>query len=207
MNTQKRIRSTLLLFVCGWIVFVGIPSFRSVRGLLIRPLYVHDSEAKADAAYIMGGSDAIFERVRAASDLYHMHRIRAIYYYDDPYPVGHNFAKGVHQRAGERTRDYLRWLGVPEEALHAVQGASSDSWLSSRDEALRLAEALPEDTSSVVVVTSAPHTRRSLLCFQRKLPAAVRSTAYAASDPWDGAELFSPIWLEYLKLAVYSIFA
>ncbi len=207
MKTRKRIQSALLFLVCGWILFVGLPSFRSVRGLLIRPLYVHDPEAKADSAYIMGGSDAIFERVRAASDLYHMHRVQSIYYYDDHQTVGHNFVKGVHERAGERTRDYLRWLGVPDEALHAVPGASKDSWLSSRDEAVRLAEALPKDTSSVVVVTSAPHTRRSLLCFQRKLPATVRSTAYAASVPSDGAELYLPIWLEYLKLAAYSIFA
>jgi DUF218 domain len=195
--------------ICGaaWLLLVGLPSFQFVRGIFIRPLYVHDPDASGDAVYIMAGSAPIFERVRAATDLYFMRKVSSIYYLDDPNLVGYNFAEQKSQTAGERTRSYLKWQGIPDDVLHAVEGGNIDGWMSSRDEAIWFSQSAQPNIQRVVLVTSAPHTRRSLLSFQRKLPPHISVTVVSASGPSDGAEIYFPIWVEYLKLSLYWVFA
>lgn len=61
--------------------------------------------------------------------------------------------------------------------------------------------------SRLVVVTSSPHTRRSLMCFRRAMPEDCEVSVFAASRPEHGAELFNPIWLEYGKLMLYWVAA
>lgn len=170
------------------------------------PLYVHNSDASGELAYVMAGGDAYRERLEAASDLYHLHRVPSIYILDERAPANFDYVAGKSQTRAESAVRYLAFLGVPRQAVHCVDEPPAP-WMGSLSEAEALSRALPENVERVVVVTSAPHTRRSLLCFQRSLPANVGATAYAATPPQTSAELYSPIWQEYCKLFVYFFLA
>lgn len=218
---MKRVKHRIIrlgvVFALAWVALVLLPSSRYVRGLLILPLYAKSTDATADVAYVMAGSDALFERMRAATDLYHMRQVKAIYYLGDKQTVGYNFSLARSETAGERAASYMRWFGVPAEVLHEVKPKGPDSWTSSMDEARwfarqvldRSTESAAETSSirSVVVVTSAPHSRRSYLCFQRAVGDRIAVKSYPATVVTDGAELYHPIWLEYLKLGYYLMFA
>ena len=76
------------------------------------------------------------------------------------------------------------------------------SWVKSL-KAKRLGLCSLDHFPEIVVVTSAPHTRRSLLCFRRSFPGEVDVEVFSATDLSNSDEITSPIWMEYLKLAIY----
>ena len=204
-DTPVRSRSILRKFVylfIAWVFLVGLPSFPIVRACLTLPLYCHNPEARGDAAYVMADGYAYLERLRAAADLYHMHRVKEIYLLNETESNGYNFVLERSQSKSQSAIDYLKYLGVPPDFVHLVD-ADASPLMGSLNEAQAFAASTQDLTGRVVVVTSAPHTRRSLLCFQRSLPAERPVTIYSASLPEDSAELNGPIWQEYLKLLIY----
>ncbi len=196
----------LALIAGCWVVMVALPSQRNVRGWLCLPLYMHQEDARGDVAYVMAGGFAYFERLRAASDLIHMHRVSEIYLLDEQQSVGFDFVQHRLQPKVEQAKAYLGLLGVPSECIHVVP-EFPNALMGSLSEAQMFAAHLPDAVSDVVVVTSAPHTRRSLMCFQRSLRLSVTVQVYAASEPSQSSEVYMPLWHEYLKLLVYFIFA
>jgi uncharacterized SAM-binding protein YcdF (DUF218 family) len=195
----------LVLASC-WVVMVAVPSFRDVRAWIMLPLYVHDKDAAGDLAYVMADGSAYWERLRAASDLYHMHRIPIIYILDQPTSLGYNFVSQRSETITERAIAYLETLGVPKGAIRTVP-APDNALMGSLSEALAVRGLLPKNVDQMVVVTSAPHTRRSRLCFQRSLSSEVQVKTYAASIPLHSDELYAPLWHEYFKLLVYYFLA
>ncbi len=171
---------------------------------MIRPLFVHDEQATGQVAYVMADGPAMWERLRAAADLYHMHRIEQIALLDEKQSSGYNFVRHQSDSRVQREIDFLGLLGVPADKVQTVDPERGD-WLSSRSEAVGMFRKLP-NSKSVVVVTSPPHTRRSLLCFRRTYPARTKITIYSAALPSESAETHLPIWIEYVKLAVYWMF-
>ena len=149
--------------------------------------------------------DAYWGRLNGAADLYHMRRVEKILIPHEETSSGFNFVKQRNDQLFERAIDYLVWKGVPEEHIETVP-VDPSSWLSSLGEARQVAIHQP-DLNSIVIVTSAPHTRRSLLCFRRSVPEDWQISVYADSPPEDGRELFEPLWMEYLKTIVYLIAA
>ena len=180
-------------------------SFSSVRGVLIIPLYQNDPEAHGEIAYVMADGAAYWERLLAASDLYHWHRIKQIYVLEELESSSYNFVRGQSDTRLQRAIDYLKMRGVPEDAIRSVP-IRQNEWLSSRSEAAGVA-ALPVKFNSIVVVTSPPHTRRSKLCFQRAFAGNAEISVYSATLPSQSAETHFPIWIEYAKLVVYWFFA
>lgn len=203
---SRRWLRALAACLVAWIVLVALPSFRSVRALLVAPLCVHAPEASGELAYVMADGDAYLERLLAASDLYHMHRTQAIYILDEQAGANFDYVAGRSQTKVESAINYLRFLGVPREAIRCVE-EPQPAWMSSLSEAEAVSRILPKNAQRVVVVTSAPHTRRSLLCFARSLPREVKAIPYAASPSVASAEIYWPIWHEYLKLFIYYLFA
>ncbi len=199
----RRLSGWILL---GWCACVLLPSFKSVRAYLALPLYVHDAEARAENAYVMADGFAYQERLRAAADLYHMGRIQKIFIMREQYPAGYNFELGRLQTVTEQAFDFLELLNVPTSVVHPLE-VEQQVWLSSYAEALAMRDALPPSPPSVMVITSAPHTRRSRLCFQRAWGEATRIYVYSASGTRESAEVYEPLTHEYLKLGVYWLFA
>lgn len=194
----------LILLLAAWILFVGLPSIPFVRATMMWPLYVHDSDAEGECAYVMAGGSPYYERLRAASDLFHWDRIERIYISDERDSSGYHFGLKRSITRAEKARMVLRMWGVPNSAILTLP-VDESALLSSSGEAHSFA-ANVDLQGNLVVVTSAPHTRRSRLCFQRVLP-TTQVAIYSASEPAHSAELSSAIWLEYLKLSLYYLLA
>lgn len=186
--------------------FTVLTSIAPVRALLSYPLYVNETDAEGDAAYVMADGYAFWKRLHAASDLYNMKRVPAIYLLVEQDSVGYNFVDGRSETRTERGVRYLQWHGVPKSAIHFIEVPGPQAF-GSLSEARAFADLEIPNLSRMVVVTSAPHTRRSKLCFERSMPPDVRVQCYAASELSSSVELYEPIWLEYLKLLVYSFVA
>ena len=191
----------------AFVVFGVAPGVTSVRHLLSAPLIVHDHDARGDAAYVMQGGLASEERLRAAADLYHMGHVRQIYLLRDD---RHSYDSKNEDRSMTRSEwmvAYLAWLGVPADRVTLIPDEPR-GWLGSLHEAEITRAALPKDVRRLVVVTSPVHTRRSGIAFRRRLgPVGVEVVTFAAIDWSLSAEAFAPLWLEYLKLAVYLVVA
>lgn len=183
------------------LVFAVASSFAAVRGWVMAPLYVHDEQASGEVAYVMADGPATWERLRAVADLYHMDRIEQVALLNEQRSAGYNFVRHNNDTRLQREIDFLDMLGVPADVIRAID-ADPDDWLSSRSEAAGLYREMP-DLERLVVVTSPPHTRRSLLCFKRLFSTRTEVTVYAAAKPSESVETHLPIWIEYVKLAVY----
>jgi len=186
-------------------ILVILPSIKPVRGWLAAPLYVCDNDPKTEIAYVMSDGHAYWERLHGASDLYHMRKIKRILISHEESYSHYNFVKKKNDILYERAIDYLVWKGVPREAIETIP-VNHDAWLSSLGEAQQIAKSVP-NLQSITVVTSAPHTRRSLLCFERSLPEDVEVKIYAPSGPVESWEINEPLWSEYLKLLIYTLVA
>ena len=134
-----------------------------------------------------------------------MGHIQKIYLRDEKTLWQYDFVKKKSDFLVDRAMEYLVWNGVPTEAIGKIPVHPS-SHLGSLGEAQMLAKKLP-NIDSITVVTSAPHTRRARLCFQRTLPSTTKVNIYAPSPPKDSSEINAPIWAEYLKLLIYYIAA
>ena len=185
----------------AWVAVTVLTSFPSVRGLLIAPLHVHDPQASGEFAYVMADGPATWERLRAASDLYHFHRIKKIYLLDQQESAGWNFVRKRLDSRLQREIDYLGLFGVPKQAIVAVP-LVSETWMSSLGEAKSVAQLEPHP-QRIVVVTSPPHTRRSRLCFRRSFGKKTQIFTYSPDKPSNSTETHFPIWIEYAKLMVY----
>lgn len=188
-----------------WLLFVGIPSIPEVRAMLAAPLVVTDAGVRGDACYVLASGNALQERLAAAADLFHLKRIPKILLMRDNAVSSYSFTAHASWTATQWAVEYLAWLGVPRDKVILVEGTAG-FWGTLR-EARNIARVLPRDVKKLVLVTSAPHTRRSLLAFKRVLPAGVTVVAFAATPIETSSEIHCPIWLEYLKLFVYAVIA
>lgn len=193
-----------LIVLALWALSTILLSFPKVRGVVARPLYVSDGRAKAEVAYVMSDGFAYWERLYAASDLYHMKRVSSIVIAEEDMYERYSFVRNRSEPLTQRATAFLGSLGVPEDKVKTIRPAHKPL-LGSWSEAVAFSEQ-QYDVSSVVVVTSAPHTRRSLLCFRRALPEEIQVSIYAPTVPAESWEVSEPIWLEYIKLAAYSLF-
>ena len=195
--------------IYGWICLFGVLavvlfSVPSIRGIAIYPLYVHQADATGEVAYVMAGGPAYWERLRAATDLYHQERISRIIILAEKQSVGYDYSRNRTETREERGIRFLEFSGVPATAIISVPQDVNASF-GSLSEAESVSNSFPE-LKSIVVVTSAPHTRRSLLCFQRRMP-DTDVQIYSASGVIESDEIYSPIWAEYCKLLVYYFVA
>jgi uncharacterized SAM-binding protein YcdF (DUF218 family) len=186
----------------AWLLLVGIPSIEDVRAILTLPLYVHQEIDQVDAAYIMAGGYSYLERLRAAADLYHQGKTTRLVILDEQSSHGYSYTQQTSVTMAEYATAFLGCHGVPPEAISRIPELRNPA-MGSLSEAQSFAEQLGASVQSVAVVTSAPHTRRSRLCFQRELPPGKELFIVSASEPRRSAERYSPIWLEYFKLAIY----
>lgn len=208
-SAPRRVRliPALPWMLLAFLIFGIAPGLTPVRHLLSWPLIVHDPDARGDAAYVMQGGLASEERLRAAADLYHMGRVPRLVLLRDDNTSYYSFTERRSMTRTEWMLAYLAWLGVPADRITVLTDDPSQRF-GSLHEANLARDALGPDVKRLVVVTSPVHTRRSGLAFRRRLgPDGVQIVTYAAVDWALSAEAFAPLWLEYLKLAVYAVVA
>ncbi|MFN7979514.1 MAG: YdcF family protein [Vicinamibacterales bacterium] len=201
-------RSRFLLWTfAAFLVFGVAPGTTPVRHAMSWPLIVHDEAAAGDAVYVMQGGLASEERLRAAADLYQMGRVPAIYVLQDDNRSYYSFAEKRSFTRTEWVLSYLGWLGIPRDKIHVVADDPTQ-YFGTLHEAELVKATLPADVHRLVVVTSPVHTRRSGFTFRRRLAdRGISVTTYGAIDWSMSAEAFAPLWLEYLKVAVYAVMA
>jgi len=177
-----------------------------VRVWLTRPLLVQSESSSGDAAYVLAGGAAMRERLAAAADLVQMHRVPRIFLMRDSHQGPFNFKAQKNWTPTEWAVDYLKWLGVPADAIQIVDDRELTR-MGTLDEARSLAAQLPASVNTLVLVTSPAHTRRSVLAFTRSLPKRVVVLSYPAIEIRQSVEFYNPLSVEYLKLLLYAIAA
>jgi uncharacterized SAM-binding protein YcdF (DUF218 family) len=186
-------------------IFAALPTYPMVRNWFAAPLVLNDTNARGGACYVLAGGGAIRERLDAASDLIHMGQVPTILLMRNDKPGAYSFKARKSWTGTEWSMDYLAWHGVMSqkitllEEVHGLFGTLA--------EARNVAKQLSKNVKTLVVVSSAPHMRRTVLAFRRSLPADVKVIPYAATTFENSYEMYHPIWLEYLKLLVYYVVA
>lgn len=196
---------TVCVMVLIWLLSVVALSSKHVRGIVALPLFIDEEPVRSEYAYVMADGHAYWERLRTASDLYHLNQVEKVMILKECQVTRFNFNKGRSDQLFERAVDYLGFHGVPRQAIQLVP-VGKQSWFGSLSEAKAVARNYPK-LKSLTVVTSAPHTRRSKLCFQRCYDHGIPICMVAASNPVDSSEINEPLWMEYLKFAIYGVFA
>lgn len=196
---------TVCVMVLIWLLSVVALSSKPVRGIVALPLFIDEEPIRSEYAYVMADGHAYWERLRTASDLYHMKLVNRLLIRNEIESSRFNFVRGRSDQLVERAIDYLGLYGVPPQAIEKVP-INTDSALGSMSEAKAVFLRYPT-IKRIIVVTSAPHTRRSKLCFERSFGDDVVICVVAASTPSESSEITEPLWIEYFKLAFYQLFA
>ena len=195
----------LILPATLWGMFVVLPTFPIVRNWLAAPLVLNVTNARGDICYVLAGGGAITERLDAASDLIQMGQVPTILLMRNDKQGAYNFKDNNSWTGTRWLLDYLAWRGVPNHRITLLKEAHG--LFGTLAEARNVAKQLPKNVKSLVVVSSAPHMRRTVLAFRRSLPVDIKVIPYAATTFENSYEMYHPIWLEYLKLLVYYVVA
>ena len=207
-NFQALLQRTIrifFLFIASLAAIIILSSSITIREWLAAPLVVHNPNAYGDACYVLEGGDAIWERLSAGADLLQMRRVPTLILTKDDTIGRYNFKAHASWTESQWETDYLLWRGISSSSIHEIP--SSKGFFGTLTEARNVAKHLPANVKTLVIVSSAPHMRRAVLAFRRSLPAGVEVVPYAATSYDTSAEMYYPIWIEYLKLFVYFFIA
>lgn len=194
--------STAFIFLFTLVV---IPSFPIVRKILAAPLVVYGQNTSGDICYVLSGGGAIWERLDAAADLAQMGRVSRILLMEDNSRGQYSFKAHASWTRTQWAIDYLAWRGISKDKM--IWLPQAEGTYGTLIEARTVAKHLSKDVRKLVIVSSAPHMRRSILAFRRSLPANVKVIPYAATTFENSYEMYHSIWIEYLKLLVYYVIA
>lgn len=186
-------------------ILIVTSSVPLVRSFFATPLVVHADSAQGDACYVLAGGGSLKERLDAAADLVQMGRVSRILLMQDKMRGPYSFKAKTSWTRTQWATDYLAWRGISADRIGWIP--QTDKMFGTLKEARAVAKNLPKGVKTLVVVSSAPHMRRSVLAFKRSLPADVNVVPYAATTFENSYEMHHPIWLEYLKLLVYYVIA
>lgn len=181
-------------------------------GLLGNWLVISKPLDKADAIFVLAGSANYVERNTEASRLYKLGVAPKILLSDDHLMGGWDNDLQRNPYYVERAKWLLMKQGVPEDRIEILPGRVSGT----DDEANALSKYLQRHKlNSVLLVTSAYHSRRAYLTFRStlgqvdtQLILGVRSyTAPAGMPPhfawWLNREGVAVVFSEYIKLLYY----
>ena len=175
-----------------------------------RILIVNSELGRADAIVVLSGSAAYVERTRLAAQLFREGRASKIILTDDKQYGGWSNARQRTMFFVERAQEELQRSGVPAERIEVLPQPVSSTY---EEAALLRNYAAMHGQRSVLVVTSAYHSRRSLWTFRRVFKGSGVEVGLVAAPT--GQQTPSPAswWLrprgwpivagEYLKFVYY----
>ena len=166
----------------------------------------------ADAAVVLAGSSTYVERTRGAAALYAAGRAARVVLTNDGLRGGWSEAEQRNPLFAERASGELRREGVPAEKIEIVGREVSGTY----EEAVALREyAEARGLSSLLVVTSAYHSRRALWTLRRVLRGSGIDVTLEAVAPGEQSPAPAVWWLsglgwkmvagEYAKLVYYRL--
>jgi len=197
LKRWRRILLGLLVFIVAWEVVAWVAA---------RALVVDADLSSADAIVVLSGSSAYVERTRKAAELYREGRAPLVWLTDDHTRGGWSSALQRNPYFVERATEELIKSGVPAERIRIVPGVAS----STRDESLIVrGYASAQGVRSVLVVTSAYHSRRALRSLRQSFAGTgttIGLHAVPASSNafwWLHPEGWRSVAGEYVKLIYY----
>lgn len=195
-----------LILFSAWILLAPCPaSFLIVE----KPL------EKADAIFVLGGAATYVERNQRAAALYKQGIAPKIFLTDDGLRGGWNEKEQRNPYYVERARWELIAQGVPENVIETLPGTVDGT----KDEAeLFVKTAREKKLKSVLLVTSAYHTRRALRTFEKisadnglKTEIGILSAPFGQQTPppfywWLSSSGWNMVAGEYVKSFYYWVY-
>lgn len=199
----------LIVFVGLLVVWIVIAPFFATALIVDRPV------EKPDAIIVLGGSYTYRERTEKAAELFNQGIAPRIYLTDDGEVSGWAPNEAKNPSFVELARRSLVAKGVPADRITILQPQVSGTIHEARllSETARVA-----GLKSVLIVTSAYHTRRALWTFRRVFAENEQSVEVGIASAAPGKQTPRPTfwWLtpngwnfvagEYVKIAVYSVY-
>ncbi len=205
MNTT-RIFKAITIFSIAFSVWVFVASIAAEKLIVEKPL------AKADAILVLSGSDAYIERTSEAAELFKKGSAPKIFLTNDGVQSRWNQKEQRNPYFFERARWELIAQGVPAEAIEILPAIVEGT----NDEANLLVKVSAErNLKSLLLVTSAYHTRRTLWTFERavsrtnsplnvgiKFPSSEEKFSSPFSR-WFDVQGWKTVGTEYAKIVYY----
>jgi uncharacterized SAM-binding protein YcdF (DUF218 family) len=192
-----------LLLLLGWSVLAWVAA---------RALVVNADLSRADVIVVLGGSATYLERTHLAAELFRAGRAPRIILTNDGEQGGWSSAQQRNPFYFERAQEELRRAGVPADSIEVLPQLVSSTY----EEAVLLRQwTKAQRLQSILVVTSAYHSRRALWTLRRVFQDS--GLAIGLVTPPHGAQTPAPAtwWLhpsgwrlvavEYVKMIYYRI--
>jgi uncharacterized SAM-binding protein YcdF (DUF218 family) len=204
---NRRVRRTLLLASMLLVVW-SLLAWVAARWLIVSEELPH-----ADAMVVLAGSAAYTERTQRAAELFHEGRAPKIILTNDNIQSGWSNELERNPFFIERAAWELEGRGsVPESSIEMLQPTVSSTF----DEAVLLREyAVSHGLRSILIVTSAYHSRRALWIFRKVFEGSGISIGITTVAPGQQTPIPATWWLhlrgwrvvagEYLKLFYYWV--
>jgi uncharacterized SAM-binding protein YcdF (DUF218 family) len=177
-----------------------------------RFLVVRVPVSRADAIVVMSGSATFRERARHAAALYNEGRAPRIVLTNDYLKSSWSPEQQRNPYYYERSRDELLRAGVPDDKITVIMVPIKGTF----DEAVLLRKYSDANhLSSLLVVTSAYHSRRALWSFRQVFKGSGKLIGMDPAEPGDDTPAVATWWLhrlgwemvptEYVKLVLYRL--
>ncbi len=198
----RRLSVAFFLLAGGWFL-----AWAGARLLIVNlPL------ERADAVVVLSGSKTLAERSSLAAQLFKEGRTARIILTNDNARGGWSSAEQRNPYFYENAVRQLNRLGVPESAIVVFPQPVS----STHDEAVVVRDLCEQhQLQSLIIVTSAYHSRRALRTFRRVFEGRGKTIGLRAVEPGWQTPAPATWWLrrrgwemvagEYLKLAYYAL--
>ena len=206
---MRRTFKILMVFLIFLIVWAFGAPFLAKNLIIEKPL------EKADAILVLAGSHTYKERTRKAAELIQKGVAGKIYLTDDGEKAGWSPTGQKNPPFVELARDYLIANGVAAENIEILEPTVSGTIYEAR---ILAEKAKNAGLKSVLIVTSAYHTRRAFSTFQRILAENNQPTELGITSPPPGIQTPPPaVWWfsifgwqivagEYVKSAGYWVY-
>ena len=212
LKTKQKRRSLSFRLLCCFLMLFLV--WVLLAWLAAEELVIEKSLTRADAILILGGSSVYAERTRKAAELYKRGIAPKILLTDDGERAGWSRSEQRNPPFVDLAKNELTAQGIPPEKIEILQPRVSGTF----EEAQNLRKKVEEtNLKSVLIVTSAYHTRRALWTFEEVL-ANSGETEIGIQSPPPGEQTppASVWWLspfgwkvvagEYVKLTYYWLY-
>ncbi len=198
---RRRIIKIAVLFLVAWVVLAWVAA---------RALIVKAEIGSADALVVLSGSSSYLERTHKAAELFKQGHAPLVLLTNDHTRGGWSSALQTNPYFVDRALAELTKQGVPPERIRIVPGVAA----STHSEAVIVKDyAAAQGLRSVLIITSAYHSRRALRTFRTTFegtnvaigldPAAIGPQTPAAATWWLRPSGWRDVAGEYVKLIYY----
>ena len=202
----KKHKNWRRVFVAFFLLaFLWLISWLGARGLIVSATL-----ERADVIVVLSGSSTLAERTQHAAQIYSQNRAQRILLTTDNHQGGWSSAEQRNPYFHEIAIKELTRLGVPSQNIEVIKPPVGSTW----DEAVLVSDyAKTHNLRSILIVTSAYHSRRALWSFRTSLqdtntqvgldpvPTGIQTPPTATW--WLHGRGWQLVLVEYLKLIYY----